>query len=290
MIRRVEHRDLPAIREISRGIWGDTDYLPTIAPEWIDDPASEFIGYELDGRLVAVTRNNHLEPGLIWLEGIRVHGDYRGRGLARILGEHQLALALASSPERIELATYIDSTESLGLIASMGFGVVARFKCLEIGLEEIAPDHVDWQRVSSVEPMTIDRWIEEIHRTGGGYLSFDWTFRRVTPGLLMALIDRGEVYRTGTGAVVILTTLHAKGGSMTLRVLESRGSGELVGLVDQARRMAVGRGAEYLMMMRGSGEVEAGELLERGLAISYAEAPLDTFVFRYGEGEKFSIR
>lgn len=290
MIRRVEHRDLPAIREISRGIWGDTDYLPSIAPVWIDDPASEFIGYELDDHLVAVTRNNHLEPGLIWLEGIRVHGDYRGRGLARILGEYQLTLALDASPERIELATYIDSTESLGLITSMGFGVVASFKCLEIALEEIDTDSAAWQPVTSVEAATLDRWVEEIARTGEGYLSFDWTFRRATPELLQLLIDRGEVYRTPSGAVVVLTSLHAKGGFMTLRILESRGAGEMVVLVEEARRVAVGRGAKYLMMMRGSGEVGTDELLERGLAISYAEAPLDTFVFRYGEGEKFSVR
>ncbi len=290
MIRRVEHRDLADIREISTGIWEDTDYLPAVAAKWIDDPDSAFIGYELDGHLVAVTRNNHLEPGLVWLEGIRVHRDYRGRGIARVLGEHQLEMALASSPERIELATYIDSTESLGLIGSMGFGVVARFKYLELAIDKVAGAPVPWQAVESVEPARVDRWIADLRREKDGYLSFDWTFRRATPELLELLIDRGEVFRTEAGIHVLLTTCHAKDGSITLKILEPTGLEQTVELVQDALQMAANQGARYLIMMNGEEEESTAALLGGKIAITFDDQRVDTFVFRYGSGEKFSLR
>ena len=84
--------DRPAVLAICATVWDGDDYLPHVFDEWLAAPNAHFNGLELDDRLVAIARLRRFAYGEYWLEAIRVHGDYRGRGLAAHFHDYNLNL------------------------------------------------------------------------------------------------------------------------------------------------------------------------------------------------------
>lgn len=71
--------DRPFIEEIARLTWGGggEDYLARVFDEWLGD---NFYVLELDGKVVGTAKLTLLPGEVGWLEGLRVHRDYRGKG------------------------------------------------------------------------------------------------------------------------------------------------------------------------------------------------------------------
>jgi GNAT superfamily N-acetyltransferase len=122
---RLEDRD--AVIALCAHIWEGEDYVPDVFDDWVADPRGEFtVAY--DGpRLVALGKLTELAPDEWWLEGLRVHPDYRSRGFARRLHEHAVALADRTATGVLRFATSGSNLPVHALAARTGFALVSRY-------------------------------------------------------------------------------------------------------------------------------------------------------------------
>ena len=103
-------KDMDAIQEICRSVYGGSDYLPKTAPALAGDPNSSFVvlaNIDTD-RPAAVGNARRFKPNMSWLEAIRTCPDHRGRGLARQLTQ----LLIESSHSEHGDAMYSCTVES----------------------------------------------------------------------------------------------------------------------------------------------------------------------------------
>ena len=80
-------KDMGAIHDICKSVYGGSDYLPKTAPALAGDPNSSFVvlaNIDTD-RPAAVGNARRFKPNMSWLEAIRTCPNHRGRGLARQL-------------------------------------------------------------------------------------------------------------------------------------------------------------------------------------------------------------
>ena len=124
-IRKLLVSDRDDIMEISRHIWDGHDYIPSVANEWLKDPNCQFYGSEMNGHVVAVGNLRLVENGQTgWMEGLRVHPDYRGKGLARELTRYLVEKAESLGLQRLRYTTANRNTASLKLAKMAGFSRV----------------------------------------------------------------------------------------------------------------------------------------------------------------------
>lgn len=130
--RRLTHDDYGDIVDISKDIWDGSDYLPKVFHKWVDDEGY-FLGV-LDterNKIAGIGKLSILYDRSGWLEGLRVHKDYRGLRLARHISERLLGIAKdlleSGEIERIAFSTHITNVESSTLMKKLNFKLKAEY-------------------------------------------------------------------------------------------------------------------------------------------------------------------
>jgi len=131
-IRTLTHEDYQDICEICENIWDGTDYLPDVFHQWVDDNGGFFgIVEKATNKVVGVDKFSVLADGSGWLEGLRVHPAYRGKGLSKALTDHIMAVATreldAGRVARLAFSTHITSKESIGLMSKRKFTLMQQY-------------------------------------------------------------------------------------------------------------------------------------------------------------------
>ena len=121
-IRKLRSSDRSDVVEISRHVWEGHDYLPGVFESWLNDGNSHFYGVDVDGRIVAVANLRLFEGGRTgWMEGLRVHPDYRGKGYANEMTRFLVRKAEDLGVERLRYTTEDNNAASLRLASMAGF-------------------------------------------------------------------------------------------------------------------------------------------------------------------------
>ncbi len=108
-------------------IWGGHDYLPYEYDGWMLDSDSHTIGLEIDGVLASLCNIRVIENGMTgWMEGIRVHPDFQGKGLSSILTDELVKMAESLKVERIRLTTSVQNPASMKLAERAGMSELYR--------------------------------------------------------------------------------------------------------------------------------------------------------------------
>ncbi|MEG0773720.1 GNAT family N-acetyltransferase [Clostridium sp.] len=126
--RKLKHEDYQDMLDISKDIWEGTDYLPHVFHNWVDDNGIFLGGVDSNkNKVIAVAKLSKLYDGSGWLEGLRVHKDYRGQRLGRRISEEMLQRAKMALEQgeidKIAFSTHITNVESRTMMESLGFKV-----------------------------------------------------------------------------------------------------------------------------------------------------------------------
>ncbi|MGH2522316.1 MAG: GNAT family N-acetyltransferase [Anaerolineales bacterium] len=203
--RRATLADRPAMLAICATVWEGDDYLPSVFDEWVTVtlPPGQVTAVELDGNVVALARLARLAPGEYWLEGIRVHADYRRRGIAAALHHYHLDLWHQSGePGTLRLVT--GNPAIVSLCEQTHF-----LKLFEFTFAE-APARAAPHSFTRVTPASAERafklaanvsWYAEGH----GLCDLGWKWRTLTPGYLAERITAGEVFHWRNWEAVLMT-------------------------------------------------------------------------------------
>jgi RimJ/RimL family protein N-acetyltransferase len=122
VVRKVRAADRKDILEISSKTWGGHDYLPFVLDEWLKNPKCHTYGVEVDSQLVAIGNLRLVDRNRTgWMEGLRVHPDYRKRGYADMLTHNFLNLGSALKVQQLRYTTGGNNRISLKLARKTGF-------------------------------------------------------------------------------------------------------------------------------------------------------------------------
>lgn len=183
VIREARPEDKPFIEEIARLTWGGEDYLARVFDEWVKD--GNFYVLEVDGKVIGTAKLTLLPGKVGWLEGLRVHPDYRGRGYGRLLHNFMLQLGEKLTQEgkieALEFATYFLNRESISLAERTGFRVKAKFFVFGARTEDFEPE----------EPERVEPTLEDLIL---GLIPVGWRFVRRSEEALEWIQRNAKVY------------------------------------------------------------------------------------------------
>lgn len=119
------HEDYKDIVDISKNIWDGHDYLPKVFHKWVDEKEGCFLGLVKDNKVVAVGKYTILPDRQGWLEGLRVHIDYRSQQLAHAISDMLFNLAREDLKNgkitNIAMCTHIDTQASIKMMEAKNF-------------------------------------------------------------------------------------------------------------------------------------------------------------------------
>jgi len=191
-VRRARPEDREPILEIAKHIWGGDDYLPLVWDHWLEEKDGALLTVLHEGRPVGVSKVSVLAPGEVWLEGLRLHPDLQGKGLASQINRVTYREALKLNPKTIRYSTGAGNEASRRLAERRGFWQVARTLWLwgEARRQRPAGRVADLTDVDRV--FRFARESRAIQRTSGLFPT-GWRFRSLTRELVRELVEKGRV-------------------------------------------------------------------------------------------------
>ncbi|MDK2982803.1 MAG: hypothetical protein PWP49_494 [Thermococcaceae archaeon] len=184
IIRKAKPEDKPFIEEIARLTWGGEDYLADVFDEWLGD---NFYVLEVGGKVIGTAKLTLLPEKVGWMEGLRVHPDYRGKGYGRLIHNFMVnlgkRLAEEGKIEALEFATYFLNRESIAMAKKDGFSVIAKFFDLGAKVDTFQPK----------EPSPAELEIGDLALE---IIPLGWKFVHSGEEALKWLRRKGEAYET----------------------------------------------------------------------------------------------
>lgn len=123
--------DTPAVLELTRHIWNGHDYIPFVWQDWLADAEGFLAVAEYGNRIAGMGKLTRLAEDEWWLEGLRVHPDFEGRGFATHIHRYLMERWRALGKGVIRLATASKRIPVHRICAKLGFQKVAEFAAFE---------------------------------------------------------------------------------------------------------------------------------------------------------------
>lgn len=208
-VRIARPEDKAGLIEISRHIWGGTDYLPEIVDRWIAEPW--FYVCEYRQKVIACLKLSRFPDHVLWFEGLRVHKDFQGKGVAKLMNSEMMHLARrlkAEDPQlSFEFCTYYKNLESLALTSKLGSVQTDAF----YNLEKRGVHRAERPEFIS-EPDT------SIFASYPAYLPLNWHAVHSKPESLEYIREHAELFKTPNSIYLVgkigepcITFLHPPG-------------------------------------------------------------------------------
>ncbi len=204
-VRSARPSDKKPLMNFIKDVWGGHDYIPLVWDQWLADESGKMFVVEADGRAVGMNRVRFLEDGSAWFEGARVHPDYRGKGLASMLGENSMRVAAQRGARVFRLTSGSTNRAAHRQIARIKFKETARFSVYEPGKGVRLRPRPGAERMS---PDRFGKAVELLRRTrefalGTGVVWHDFTAASLTPDVVRARLREGAVWRRGDALAVV---------------------------------------------------------------------------------------
>jgi GNAT superfamily N-acetyltransferase len=188
--------DRAPILEISKNLWGGHDYLPEVWSNWLKQKNGRLIVATVGGRTVGVAHAILQTPYIAWFEGLRVHEQYRGLGIAGKLNIALVEWAKRKGARVARLSTHIKNRASRNHLEKIGFPVMQTFQRLDSnrGLRA-RPSGVTAPRYSANR---LWNWLKTRPNFGENHAMYSdgWTWHPLTQQGLRSLIAQGRVLVT----------------------------------------------------------------------------------------------
>jgi len=127
-LRVLKKDDIPDIIEISKTTWNGHDHLPFIINDWLENSSCHPFVLDQSNKVIAVANVRIIDNGrTAWMEGLRVHSEYRLKGLAERLTVHLVEVAKKLNVKRIRLVTSGDNIAPIKLAAGIGMEPVVEY-------------------------------------------------------------------------------------------------------------------------------------------------------------------
>ena len=193
-IRKAKPSDKAPILEISKKIWSGHDYLPSVWDDWLADKKARFIVATINRRTVGCAHASLQSNYVAWLDGVRVHEQYRRLGIAGKLNHALVQWARGEGARVARLSTGSSNHASREHLAKIGFPVMQTFQRLEsaIGLR-MKPAGVSSPRRSAKD---LWNWLKTRPSFAENHAMYSdgWTWYPLTLQTLRTRLGQGQVF------------------------------------------------------------------------------------------------
>ncbi len=199
IVRQAKPSDKKPLMDFVTKTWGGHDYVPSVWDKWLRDKGGKIFVVEVDGKQVGMNRVRLLKDGTGWLEGVRIHPDFRGKGLASLLGAKSMQYASRFGVSTFRLTSSSRNSAAHRQVAKMGFSEVARFDVFRARsksrlLRQGRADRLTPADLSKA--LKVIRGSEE-YRAGMGVYWDAFVTRALDREALSELIAKGYVFSAG---------------------------------------------------------------------------------------------
>lgn len=151
--RAAREEDTADVLELTSTIWDGGDYVPHVWPEWLADPHGLLAVAEYRGRVIGLSKLSQITPKDWWLQGLRVHPEFQGRGVAARLHDYVLDHWQRHGDGLMRLATSALRVQVHHLCERTGFSKVGEYASYSAPALPELPDHLQRLEQSALEPL-----------------------------------------------------------------------------------------------------------------------------------------
>jgi GNAT superfamily N-acetyltransferase len=120
-------KDTDEVLELCSHIWEGGDYIPSVWEEWLGDPDGLLGVAELGGHVVGVFKLTKFSEQEWYMEGLRVHPDAQGKGIAAHIHDYVLETWRRMGSGIIRLVTGSYNIKIHHMCEKAGFKRIAEF-------------------------------------------------------------------------------------------------------------------------------------------------------------------
>lgn len=213
VIRAATPDDKPAVAAFTSNTFSWGDYVSDAFDDWVGDDG--LVVAELDGRVVALVRGVLLSPREAWLQGARVHPDYRRRGIGGRLNQHLRDWARERGAVVARLLIEADNKAAQAQVEASGMRRVAEFVRAHRAVGDASPlpagnggrrvgalEKLRRAHSSEAEPAFMAWGTSELARAGRGLFGVGWRFRRLQVEDLAMAGTHGALWTARSGWVM----------------------------------------------------------------------------------------
>jgi GNAT superfamily N-acetyltransferase len=119
--------DTGQVMELCSHIWDGGDYIPMVWEEWLADPDGLLGVAELKGRVVGVFKLTKFQEQEWYMEGLRVHPDVQGKGIAAHIHNYVVDTWRKMGSGKVRLVTHSENVKVHHMCEQGGFRRIAEF-------------------------------------------------------------------------------------------------------------------------------------------------------------------
>ncbi len=120
-------KDKEPVIELCSHIWEGHDYIPRVWDEWLADPEGLLGVAELKGRIAGVFKLTKFQAHEWYMEGLRVHPDFRDKGIASHIHGYVVETWRRMGSGTIRLVTHSENVKVHHMCEQMGFRRIVEF-------------------------------------------------------------------------------------------------------------------------------------------------------------------
>lgn len=224
--------------------WGD--YIAEVWDGWLNDATSHLIVGESDGQAVGVMHAQPIEGKVVWMEGMRVHPDFRRNGIAAKMDCAAREWAREHGCRLARLVTSAKNVNAQKAIDSFGYQLISRYNEWE------AQPHLgELGRIATCtdSETLFEQWRAFPPRIAGQVLlpNQDWRWSYLTRARMIAALTDTQVRTVESGWMF---THHEQGDEWSTLLVHA-----LVGDANALRELSLSARAEA--EYRGIQRIEA---------------------------------
>jgi GNAT superfamily N-acetyltransferase len=164
--------DTSDVIELTLRIWEGEDYVPHVWAEWLQDPDGMLAVAECGGLIVGLGKLTKLSTSDWWFEGLRVHPDHEGMGIASHLDNYLFNYWLGAGSGYLRLATSSSRKPVIHLSNKKDFRQVGEFTTYKASTEHTNVEHQSFPSFKPLVAEEIGEAFELLCDSNKGWLPF----------------------------------------------------------------------------------------------------------------------
>jgi len=203
-------KDTQEVLGFTRRIWEGEDYVPVVWPDWLVDPVGLLVVAEYKSHVIGTGKLTKLSQGQWWLEGLRVHPYYEGKGVASHLNDYLLDYWHRTGDGIIRLATASTRIPVRHLCERSGFRQIGEFSIYAASASKVSTQGTSRNPFSQLDHQEVQNGLDFVVESpalmlSSGLMDLGWQWASPTAYLFEAAIRRRQAMWWGERRGLLIT-------------------------------------------------------------------------------------
>jgi GNAT superfamily N-acetyltransferase len=236
--------DTPGMIELTRHIWEGEDYVPEVWADWMVDPEGILAVAESGGVVAGFGKLTRLSQSDWWMEGLRVHPDFEGRGVATRLNDYLLDYWQRTGSGVIRLATVSSREPVVHLSRQKGFQIIGEYSIFKAPITNQVSNNATkrlFQPIKADQVLGAVEWLSKpkVDRLPFGLMDLGWQFAEPKTQYFARYMENKQVWwwKDQQGILIMIDKKDGSDIWARIRMLACE-HGEMVELLADVRMLA----------------------------------------------------